>query len=74
MNNPALPHNTTASASAGASKARQNAAKNLPRFMLHNPLISLDSGETIQGNPRQSNPHKQAYLQRNGDQPRKPKG
>jgi hypothetical protein len=39
----------------------------------HNPLISLDSDEKIQGNPRKSNPQNLGFLQRNGRSPRKPK-
>jgi hypothetical protein len=31
-----------------------------------NPLISLYSGERIQGNPRESNPHNLGFSQRNG--------
>jgi len=38
-----------------------------------NPLISLDSDERIQGNPRKSNPHDRRFSQRNGREPRKPK-
>jgi hypothetical protein len=29
--------------------------KSLPPFIPHNPLISLDSDERIQGNPKESN-------------------
>jgi hypothetical protein len=36
-------------------------------------LISLDSDERIQGNPRKSNPHKQVFSQPNGEVPRKSK-
>jgi hypothetical protein len=38
-----------------------------------NPLISLDSDERIQGNPRKSNPENLGFSQRNSDEPRKPK-
>jgi hypothetical protein len=36
-------------------------------------LISLDSDERIQGNPRKSNLSNRGFSQRNGDEPRKPK-
>ncbi len=48
-------------------------AKNFSTKIPRNPLISLDSDERIQGNPRKSNPQKQGFSQRNGDSPRKSK-
>ncbi len=36
--------------------------KNLSSVMRHNPLISLDSDERIQGNPRQSNAYKRGLF------------
>jgi hypothetical protein len=36
-------------------------------------LISLDSDERIQGNPRESNTRNLGILQRNGDAPRQSK-
>ena len=50
-------------------RARKNFSAKIPR----NPLISLDSDERIQGNPRKSNPHKRRSSQRNGQEPRKSK-
>jgi hypothetical protein len=56
-----------------ASRAKTGLKKKLPRKIPRNPLISLDSDERIQGNPRNSNPHKQGFPRRNGRGPRKPK-
>jgi hypothetical protein len=36
-------------------------------------LISLDSDERIQGNPRKSNTQNMGFSQQNGEAPRKPK-
>ena len=47
--------------------------KNFRRFIPRNPLISLDSDERIQGNPRKSNPHNRGFSERNGPAPRKSK-
>src|ERR1700722_11699788 len=62
---------STARSRSGASDKRPR--KNFDRFMPRNPLISLDSDEEIQGNPRKSNPHNWGFSQRNGQEPRKPK-
>jgi hypothetical protein len=56
-----------------ASRAKTGLKKKLPWKMPRNPLISLDSVERIQGNPRKSNPHKQGFSRRNGAGPRKSK-
>src|ERR1700722_1809090 len=47
--------------------------KNLLLKISCNPLISLDSDERIQGNPRKSKPHILGFSQRNGDRPRNSK-
>jgi hypothetical protein len=36
-------------------------AKKYPRKIRRNPLISLDSDERIQGNPRKSNPPEEGF-------------
>src|SRR5258708_33071990 len=41
-----------------ADVGAQTALKNLSAKIQRNPLISLDSDERIQGNPRKSNPRK----------------
>jgi hypothetical protein len=51
----------------------KSAEKNFPGFFPLNPLISIDSDERIQGNPRKSNPHNPVFSQRNGEGPRKAK-
>ena len=56
-----------------ASRAKTGLTKKLPRKIPRNPLISRDSVERIQGNPRNSNPHKQGFSQPNGEAPRKSK-
>jgi hypothetical protein len=56
-----------------ASRAKTGLKKKLPRKIPRKPLISLDSDERIQGNPRNSNLHKQGFSRRNGEAPRKPK-
>jgi hypothetical protein len=75
MNNPAVPQATNHGPShlSGAANGTESADKNCSRFMPRNPLISLDSDERIQGNPRKSNPHDRGSSQRNSDEPRKPK-
>jgi hypothetical protein len=58
----------------GAARARRKSErKKLSPLFPGNPLISLDSDERIQGNPRKSNPHERGFSRRNGDWPRKPK-
>src|ERR1700722_9627317 len=54
MNNPAIPQATNRGPShpSGAANGTESADKNCSRFMPRNPLISLDSDERIQGNPR----------------------
>ena len=74
MSNPALPHGLDRRIPAPAPlNARERREKFSSRENPHNPLISLDSDERIQGNPRKSNPHKRGFSQRNGEAPRKPK-
>src|SRR5580704_4050078 len=72
MNNPALP-NGLDRRSTFRLLTPDRAQEKLPRKIPRNPLISLDSDERIQGNPRKSNPHKQRFPRRNGEAPRKPK-
>src|ERR1700683_1394861 len=48
--------------------------KPFARFVPGNPLISLDSDERIQGNPRKSNSHESRSLRRNGRGQENPKG
>src|ERR1700733_14956295 len=55
------------------SRQGKRREKNFPPFFPRNPLISLDSDERIQGNPRKSNPHNPGFLQRKDHGPRKPK-
>ena len=50
----------------------KSARKNLLLKISCNPLISLDSDERIQGNPRKSNPPEQGFPRRNEEAPRKP--
>jgi hypothetical protein len=64
---------STVGAPSGASNARRGFKKNYPRAKPRNPLISLDSDERIQGNPRKSNSRQLGFSQRNGRDPRKPK-
>jgi hypothetical protein len=75
MNNSARPHGPRPQAfRSGGSAAAEKAARNiLPAKIPRNPLKSLDSDERIQGNPSFSNPQNRGYLQRNGQEPRKPK-
>src|ERR1700722_20161875 len=56
-----------------APRAKPGLKKKPPRKIPRNPLISLDSDERIQGNPRNSNPHKLRFPRRNGEAPRRPK-
>jgi hypothetical protein len=51
----------------------QKAYENLGSFYATNPLISLDSDEEIQGNPRKSNPLNLGFQKLNSHRPRKPK-
>jgi hypothetical protein len=55
MNDPALSHSKIARSRRRAAKVGgQTALKNLLTKIARNPLISLDSDERIQGNPRKS--------------------
>jgi hypothetical protein len=47
--------------------------KNFPAKIPRNPLISPDSDERIQGNPRKSNRSKQRFPEEKGRSPRKTK-
>jgi hypothetical protein len=70
----AIPHGLTARSVPAALHARgKSTRKNLPSFFPRNPLISRDSDERIQGNPRKSNPHNRGYSERNSQEPRKSK-
>jgi hypothetical protein len=51
----------------------KSAAKSFCSIYPRNPLISLDSDERIQGNPRKSNPQDRGFSQRNGRSPRQSK-
>jgi ABC-type oligopeptide transport system ATPase subunit len=73
MNNPGASGWPRPHAPVPASRHGRSAEKNFARFMPGNPLISLDSDERIQGNPRKSNPHDRRFSQRNDQGPRKPK-
>jgi hypothetical protein len=50
------PASTACSRSGGADLTDKRLTKNLGSFYATNPLISLDSDEGIQGNPRKYNP------------------
>ena len=66
---------STVGSRAGASyrPGRKAHAKNFLAKIPRNPLISLDSDERIQGNPRKSNTQKRGFSQPNGQGPRKSK-
>jgi hypothetical protein len=57
----------------GAVPTKGEPREKSPPPMQRNPLISLDSDERIQANPRQSNPHERGPSQRKAMDPRKPK-
>src|ERR1700688_1719826 len=57
----------------GRFRDDKSARKKLLLKISCNPLISLDSDERIQGNPRKSKPQNLGFSQRNGCEPRKPK-
>src|SRR5271155_5421558 len=57
MSNPASPNTKAEGVRRGAPNARERTTKNFARFMPCNSLISHDSDERIQGNPRKSNAH-----------------
>src|ERR1700722_7848143 len=74
MDNPALPPDLDYRRRSGLFEGRQGAEtrRNFRvRFMPCNPLISLDSDERIQGNPRKSNSHFMLVSERNSHAPRK---
>src|ERR1700729_2444370 len=54
MNNSALPHGIDREPLFRHRSPRERPEKTFPRFMMRNPLKSLDSDERIQGNPRKS--------------------
>jgi hypothetical protein len=72
MSNPALPQAKNRHRS-GAANGTKSTDKNFCALYPRNSLISLDSDERIQGNPRKSNPQNRGFSQRNGRSPRKPK-
>jgi hypothetical protein len=59
MSNSALPNGleTQEPASHVQTGLKKKHTRKIPR----NPLISLDSNERIQGNPKKSNPHKLGF-------------
>ena len=59
--------------SAQTPPARKAPRKNFSAKIPRNPLISLDSDERIQGNPRKSNTRKGGFSQPNRQGPRKSK-
>src|SRR5580704_19557888 len=74
MSNPGLPYDHDPPAPPpGLRTSDKTTRKNFPLKILCNLLISLDSDEEIQGNPRKSNPDKRGSLKQNGGRPRKPK-
>ena len=66
---------STVGSRAGASyrPGRNAHAKNFTAKIPRNSLISLDSDERIQGNPRKSNPQKRGFSRQKGREPRKSK-
>jgi hypothetical protein len=74
MTDPALSHVKIARSRLRASSVGEKPrSKNIPTKIACNPLISHDSDERIQGNPRKSNSHYRGSSPPNGDGPRKPK-
>jgi len=63
---------STLSARSGFSR-EPGLAKNFPPKIPRNPLISLDSDERIQGNPRESNSQSARVSRDKGDEARKSK-
>src|SRR6202041_3634988 len=55
------------------SNGTESVEKKFSAVFPRNPLISPDSDERIQGNPRKSNPQNRGFSQRNGEGPRKSK-
>ena len=70
MGDPAIPKVSTGSAE-GLSARAGTLEKRLRKFP-RNPLISLDSDERIQGNPRESNRQNRGFSQQNGANQEKP--
>jgi hypothetical protein len=68
-----LPHRPEPELPSGAVPTKGEPREKSLRPMPRNPLISLDSDERIQANPRQSNPHERGPSQRKAVDPRKPK-
>src|ERR1700759_812964 len=64
---------TAISRSDAARRRGKKREKIFPAKILCNPLISLDSDERIQGNPRESKAHNRAVCPRKGREPRNPK-
>jgi hypothetical protein len=58
MEKPKLPHGLYRRV---RLRGEKTAKKNFSRFIPRNPLISLDSDERIQGNPRKSNPQNRGF-------------
>ena len=56
------------------SNGTESVEKKFSAVFPRNPLISPDSDERIQGNPRKSNPQKPGFSQRNGEEPENPNG
>ena len=52
---------------------RRGPLRNFPLKIARNPLISLDSDERIQGNPRKSNPHNRRFSAPKQPRPRQSK-
>jgi hypothetical protein len=74
MSNPALPHASTARACLGNSTDGKEREEKFVHEISCNPLISLDSDERIQGNPRQSNTLESRFSQRNSTGQENPNG
>jgi hypothetical protein len=64
---------STAVSAVPAARRERSAEKNFARFILRNPLISLDSDERIQGNPSESNSQEMGSSRAKWPRPRKPK-
>jgi hypothetical protein len=75
MNNPALSHGLDRQLPLRRPTMRaKSREKYFCRKKPHNPLISLDSGERIQGNPRKSNTHEQGFSRRSAMRQENPNG
>jgi hypothetical protein len=73
-----LPHfrmaSTSCSRSGGADLTDKRLTKNLWSLVPRNPLISLDSDERIQGNPRKSNPLNRGFQSETATDQENPNG